>query len=144
MLTAKQEKFVQNIIDGMSQADAYRNSYDTNRMTDKTIHEKASRLMADDKVRARLQELRDQMMKPSIMSAQERLEYLTRVINGTEPEKEVHLVNGEPVEIDVPPTIKTKLNAIDIMNKMQGEYVQKVEADVKSDFTINIELSDDE
>ena len=73
MLTAKQEQFVKNIIDGMSQADAYRNSYDTSRMADKTIHEKASRLMSDDKVRARLKELREQMMTPSIMTAQERL-----------------------------------------------------------------------
>lgn len=127
MLTAKQEQFVKNIIDGMSQAEAYRNSYETKRMTDKTVWEKASRLMADSKVRARLQELRDQMMKPSIMSAQERLEYLTRVINGTEPEKELHLVNGEEIEVDVPASIKTKLSAIDIMNKMQGEYVTKVE-----------------
>ena len=126
MLTPKQEKFVQNIIDGMTQADAYRSSYDTNRMTDKTIHEKASRLMADDKVRARLQELRAQMMKPSIMSAQERLEWLTNLVNNVEE------------------GTNEKLKAIDIMNKMQGEYVQKVEADVKSEYTINIELSDDE
>lgn len=127
MLTAKQEQFVKNIIDGMSQAEAYRNSYETKRMSDKTVYEKASRLMTEGKIRARLQELRDQMMKPSIMSAQERLEYLTRVINGTEPEKEVHLVNGEEIEVDVPASIKTKLSAIDIMNKMQGEYVTKVE-----------------
>lgn len=127
MLTAKQEKFVQNIIDGMSQADAYRNSYETKRMTDKTVHEKASRMMSDGKIRARVKELREQLMKPSIMSAQERLEYLTRVIQGTEPEKELHVVNGEEIEIDVPASIKTKLSAIDIMNKMQGEYVTKVE-----------------
>ena len=127
MLTAKQEQFVKNIIDGMSQAEAFRNSYETKRMSDKTVYEKASRLMADGKIRARLRELRDQMMKPSIMTAQERLEYLTRVINGTEPEKELHLVNGEEIEINVPASIKTKLSAIDIMNKMQGEYVTKVE-----------------
>jgi hypothetical protein len=30
------------------------------------------------------------------------------------------------------------------MNKMQGEYVQKVEADVKSEVTINVELVEDE
>jgi phage terminase small subunit len=125
MLTPKQEQFVKNIIDGMSQADAYRNSYDVSRMTDKSIHEKASRLMADGKVRSRLQELRDQMMKPSIMSAQERMEWLTNLINNDEE------------------GTNEKLKAIDIMNKMQGEYVQKVEADVKSEFTINIELSDE-
>jgi phage terminase small subunit len=113
VLTAKQEKFVQNIIDGMSQADAYRNSYDVSRMTDKSIHEKASRLMADVKVRSRLTELRDQMMKPSIMSAQERLEWLTNLINNEEE------------------GTNDKLKAIDIMNKMQGEYVTKIEGEVK-------------
>ena len=137
MLTPKQEQFVKNIIDGMSQADAYRNSYDTSRMSDKTVHEKASRLMADGKVKARLQELRDQMMKPSIMSAQERLEYLTRVIEGAEPEKYVQFVNGEKFEEDIPPSIKTRLNALDIMNRMTGEYVQKVEG------TINVSKLED-
>jgi phage terminase small subunit len=131
MLTPKQEKFVQGIIDGLSQADAYRSAYSTDKMTDKTVWEKASRLMADDKVKARVKEIRDQMMKPSIMSAQERLEYLTRVIKGEEPEKYIRFDKDEKIEDEMPVSIRTRLNAIDIMNKMQGEYVQKVEADVK-------------
>lgn len=125
MLTPKQEKFVQNIIDGMSQADAYRNSYDVSRMMDKSIHEKASKLMADVKVRSRLQELRDQMMKPSIMTAQERLEWLSEIIKSEDE------------------TTADKLKASDQMNKMQGEYTQKVEASVTNAVNINIELSDD-
>lgn len=125
MLTAKQEKFVQGIIEGMSQADAYRSAYSCKRMADKTVWENASRLMADSKVKARVQELRDELMKPTIMSSQQRLEWLTGVINSSEES------TGD------------KLKAADIMNKMQGEYVQKVEADVKSEYTINIELSDD-
>ena len=131
MLTPKQEKFVQGIIDGLSQADAYRSAYSTNNTSDKTIWENASRLMNNPKVTARIQEIRNEMMKPSIMSAQERLEYLTRVIKGEEPEKLVQFVQGERLEEDIPPSIRTRLNALDIMNKMQGEYVQKVEADVK-------------
>ena len=126
MLTAKQEAFVTNIIQGMSQADAYRSAYDAKKMSDKTIWENASRLMANDKVTARLTELRNELAKPSIMSAQERLEWLTQLIN-----------NAEEGTND-------KLKAIDIMNKMQGEYVQKVEADVKSEVIINIELEDDD
>lgn len=131
MLTPKQEKFVQNIIDGMSQAEAYRNSYDTKRMSDKTIYEKASRLMNEGKIRARLQELRDLMMKPSIMSAQERLEYLTRVIKGEELEETYDWDNGERVTCNTPATIKTRLQAIDLMNKMQGEYTTKIEGEIK-------------
>ena len=125
MLTPKQEQFVQNILEGMTQADAYRSAYNTKRMTDKTIWENASRLMADSKVTARLTELRNELAKPSIMSAQERLEWLTERI----------------ADDDV--DINAKLKAIDIMNKMQGEYVQKVEAAVTNAVSINIELVDD-
>lgn len=131
MLTAKQEQFVKNIIDGMSQADAYRNAYPNQRMSDKTIHESASRLMNNSKIIARLKELRDQLAKPTIMSAQERLEFLTEVINGTKGEKVIEMVDGEPTEIEVPASMKNRLSAIDIMNKMQGEYTTKIEGELK-------------
>ena len=124
MLTPKQEVFVQKIVEGMTQADAYRSAYSTKNMSDKTIHEAASRLMADSKISARVSELREQIDTRAIMTAQERLEWLTGIINGEED-------------------INAKLKAIDIMNKMQGEYVQKVEAEVKNAVNINIELSDD-
>jgi phage terminase small subunit len=126
MLTAKQEAFVQKIIEGYSQADAYRSAYNTKRMSDKTVWENASRLMADSKVTARVTELRNELAKPSIMSAQQRLEWLTQLIHSKEE------------------STSDKLKAADIMNKMQGEYVQKVEADVKKEFTINVELVDDD
>jgi phage terminase small subunit len=128
MLTAKQEAFVQNILQGMSQADAYRSAYSCKNMSDKTIHEAASRLMSDSKVSARVKELREQLAKETIMSAQERLEWLTRLVKA-----------GSEYSLAA-----EKIRAIDVMNKMTGEYVQKIEADVKNEVTINIELSDDE
>lgn len=130
MLTANQEKFVQGIIDGMSQADAYRSAYPNQKMSDKTIWEKASALMRKDKVVARLAELREQMMKPTIMSAQERLELLTRIAKGEEHEIIVRYVDGERMEFDVPASLKTRQNAIDLMNKMTGEYTTKIEGEL--------------
>lgn len=112
MLTAKQELFAQKIVEGMSQADAYRFAYPKNRMSDKTVWEAASRLMANSKVTARITELRNELAKPTIMSAQERLEWLTRLIENEEE------------------GTNEKLKAIDIMNKMQGEYVTKVQGDL--------------
>jgi phage terminase small subunit len=50
-LTPKQEKFAQGIASGMNQADAYRAAFDAANCSDKTIHEKASRLANDGKVR---------------------------------------------------------------------------------------------
>jgi phage terminase small subunit len=112
-------------------------------MADKTIHENACRLANNPKVKARIAELRAELAKPSIMTAQERLEYLTRVIKGEQGETEIRVVDGEPIEIEIPTSLKNKLNAIDLMNKMQGEYVQKVEAEVTNAVNINIELSED-
>lgn len=125
MLTDNQEEFVKRVAEGMSYADAYRAAYPKQRMSDKTIWEAASRLMKNDKVVARLKELRDLSAKDTIMSAQKRLEWLTEAI----ADKDI--------------AINDKLKAIDIMNKMQGEYTQKVQAEVTNAVNINIELSDD-
>lgn len=143
MLTPKREEFARKIVEGMTQADAYRSAYDCKRTSDKSIWEKASRLMADPEVRTRVQELRDKIALESVMTAQERLEYLTRVIKGEEKEKTVQIVDGEPVEVEMPSALRTKLTAVDLMNKMQGEYVQKVQAEIENAVNINIELSDD-
>lgn len=130
MLTEKQEKFVQGIISGKSHAEAYREAYPNQKATDKTIWENASRLAKNPKVIARVEELRDSIARHAIMSAQERLEYLTRIIKGEEMERIVNIVNGVPVESEIPSALKTKMNAIDIMNKMQGEYVTKIDGDL--------------
>jgi phage terminase small subunit len=143
MLTMKQEKFILNIAKGMSQRDAYKDAYNTKRMSDNAIDREASLLMKNPKLTQRLRELADAMAKPTIMTAQERLEYLTEVIKGTKGEQIIEVIDGVPKEITIPASIKNRLNAIDIMNKMQGEYTTKIEADVKNEVTINIELSDD-
>jgi len=59
-LTAKNEEFAAGIASGLSQAQAYRHAFPQSvRWKDKTVHEKASRLAADGKVKARIQELLD-------------------------------------------------------------------------------------
>ena len=132
MLTAKQEKFVRNLIQGMSQREAYKNSYDAENMSDKVIDNEASKLFNSHEISVRYKELQDKLDNATIMTAQERLEYLTGIIMDIQKEQ------GE-----VPADLNTKIRAIDIMNKMQGEYIQKIEADVNSEVNITIELSDD-
>lgn len=124
MLTAKQENFCLNIAKGMTQSDAYRNAYDADNMTDKQIWEEASKVASNPKVSKRINELREKAESKAIMSAIERKEWLTSVI------KEDNLVSD-------------KMKAVDILNKMDGEYVTKVEADVNTDITINVGLSDE-
>ena len=130
MLTAKQEKFIQNIVKGMSQREAYRASYKAKSMSDNAVDREASLLMKTPKITQRYKELAEAIAKPTIMTAQERLEYLTGVIKGTQKEKIVQVVNGKAKEVEVPASIRNKLSAIDLMNKMQGEYVAKIEGNV--------------
>ena len=60
-LTAKQEAFAQAIADGMGQADAYRMAYDAEGMKDGTVYSKASIMMSEGKIRARVDELKAQV-----------------------------------------------------------------------------------
>lgn len=130
MLTTKQEKFVQNIVKGMTQRDAYRDAYNCDKMSENAIDREASLLLKNPKIAQRHKELGEKTEKTTIMSAQERLEYLTRVIKGIETEQKVEWDDGKAVTCEEPASIKTRLSAIDLMNKMTGEYVQKIEGTV--------------
>lgn len=57
MLTPKQEKFVRNLVSGMSQYDAYRNSYNAENMKRSTIDRRATELAAKSTIKARYNEL---------------------------------------------------------------------------------------
>ena len=67
-LTAKQEAFAQAIADGMGQADAYRMAYDAEGMKDNTVYPKASRMMNEGKIRARIDELKAQVAEKQLWS----------------------------------------------------------------------------
>ena len=56
-LTTKQENFVQGLVAGLSQRDAYKQAYKTDRMKDSTINVKASELVKDGKITVRYREL---------------------------------------------------------------------------------------
>lgn len=139
-LTPKQEKFIQNIVKGMSQREAYKNSYDAKNMADKTIDEKACRLFNNDKIKARYEELIKRLEDKTIMSAQERMAWLTKVVNCDIKVKSE--TDSEVKEYD--PFISDRLKAIDLLNKMDGQYITKIEAEVDSNVTINIDLTDEE
>ncbi len=65
-LTQKQENFCAAYIETGNASEAYRKAYNSVSMSEKTVWEKASRLLKEGKVRARLEELRT----PATESAQ--------------------------------------------------------------------------
>lgn len=81
-LTAKQAGFIRAVMgkdangkpNTLSQA--YRDNYDCSNMTDKTVHEKASKLAAQDKIAARLRALEQQKDQTALRTAHSRLEFI--------------------------------------------------------------------
>ena len=69
-LTIKEEIFVQRRIEGYSQTEAYRFAYNCENMKDKTVTEKASKLMAKDNVRARYEELLKEIKEKSFYTVE--------------------------------------------------------------------------
>lgn len=137
-LTVKQEKFVQGLINGLSQRQAYKNAFDTSNMKDETIDNKAYLLLKKGEVRARYDELIKKSEDEAIMSAKERMKWLSDVVRGNIK----HISyggNGEEFENEA--YISDKLKAIDTLNKMSGEYITKVDANVNSE--IKVTLIDD-
>ena len=143
MLTQKQEKFVQNLIKGMSQRDAYKNSYDAANMADDTIDNKACNLFKQAKIRARYEELigilNEKNTEKAIMSAQERMEWLTRIVTGEEKET----IMLDDIEVSKSADLTTRMKALDILNKMSGEYIEKLKIGNENEdkpFEVNINV----
>ena len=78
-LTTKQEIFIQRLLEGNTQAEAYRFAYNCENMKDKTIIEKASKLMAQSNIRARYEELLEEHKQKALWNrskAEEKLMWL--------------------------------------------------------------------
>jgi phage terminase small subunit len=123
---AKHEKFIQNIVKGMTQRQAYKDAFKVN-YSDEAIDSKASTLFNSDKVQERYEELIKKLEDASIMSAKERMIWLTDVVKG----KVTHTSydnNGNAYDNEA--YISDKLKAIDTLNKMSGEYTTKLEGNI--------------
>lgn len=123
-LTPKQEKFIQNVISGMSQRQAYKESYDAENMSDETIDKEACLLFNSPKIAERYKELLEELKNKAIMTAQERMIWLTEVIKDIQRE-EIYVRNsdGEEVLMGIKNAdLNTKIKALDTLNKMDGQY----------------------
>lgn len=97
MLTPKREKFCREIVKGSNQSDSYRKSFNAKKMKDKTIHERASWLMAQDKIKTRIQELMGPVVAQVQMSREEWLLEMEKMMRGDV--RKMFDEFGNPVEI---------------------------------------------
>lgn len=122
---ARHERFVQNIVKGMTQRQAYKEAFGVD-YDDDAIDCNASKLFNTTKVKQRYEELLEQLQNESIMSAKERMIWLTNVINGKEKDTTYLSVNGETTPIEKTADLNIKIKAIDTLNKMDNTYQQNI------------------
>lgn len=72
MLTPKREKFVQNLIAGMSQREAYRGAFPSSvKWKDSTVDSKASELFGNDEILERYRELQKEFADRALYTREE-------------------------------------------------------------------------
>ncbi|MFK4936073.1 terminase [Lactococcus garvieae] len=115
---ARHEKFVQSLIAGMSQRVSYREAFPkAKRWKNNTVDSRASELLKVSEVLGRYKELQEEAQDAAIMSRKDRMIKLSEIAQNDE----------EP---------SSQIKAIDTLNKMDGDYISKVElsgsVDIKS------------
>lgn len=122
-LTAKQEKFVQGLISGLSQRKAYRAAFPNSvKWKDETVDAKACNLIKVDKIKARYNELKEKAENLAIMTRVQRMITLSEIAQ-----------NGKKDD--------SRIKAIDTLNKMDGIYTNKIELSKPVDETVK-EMTD--
>ena len=112
-LTPKQRKFAENVVNGMSIADSYRNSYDAENMKPASVQRRAAELMVDGRVRACMEALAAEKRRLSEVSTVSDRDNLIRLLRAWS--------NGEA------PATQTQLRAAELLGKACGLYRDVVE-----------------
>lgn len=78
-LTAKQEAFCLAYIEMNNASEAYRKAYNSSKMKPESVNESASRLLADVKITARLEQLREPVRERAQITLESHLERLNHL-----------------------------------------------------------------
>lgn len=118
-LTAKQEAFAQAVAGGMTQADAYRASYDFEGCTDKSVIELASQLMRDINVSSRVKSLKEAIAIEAIWTRLDSVRTLADIATDTEARA------------------NEKVSAIKELNSMHG-FNAPTKHEIAGTFNVNV------
>lgn len=122
-LTSRQIKFCEEYVkNGLNGTQAYMKAY-KNCKKEETATASASRMLRNVKVLSYIEELQEELKDEVIMSAKERMKWLSGVVKDINRETVfIKDENGNQKIGEQNADLNTKMKAIDIMNKMSGEY----------------------
>ncbi|QEL19330.1 terminase small subunit [Limnoglobus roseus] len=140
-LTPKQEKFAQKYIELGNAAEAYRQSYDAKKMTDKTTWEAASRLLADSKVAARVNELKELHLKAHVVTVNRVLEEYARLAFADVRKAFDPKGNLKPIH-EIPDDIAAAIAGIDIVENQCGASISAEGIRAVESYTKKLKFAD--
>lgn len=135
-LNPKQEKFCLEYSKRGNATEAYRTAYGV--VNESTAAANSSKLLRNAKIQSRLKELADELSSEKIMDAREVQERLTAIARG-EVTEEIFL-NGERTQRQA--TIRDKLKSIELLCRVQGLFIQRVDANINAAIPIVISGGD--
>ncbi len=106
------EAYAVSRAEGLSQRQAYRKAYPDSKCSDTTADRKACDLEKEGKIRARYEEIRGKVEDDAVLTRKEKRELLANMARNTE----------------LP--VSDRQRAIDLDNKMEDEYVTRVEGSI--------------
>ncbi len=128
MLTSNREVFVQGLIAGKSQREAYRAAYPNCKAADNVVDVKASKLFGVAEVRLRYDELMGKVLKPgedaAIATKREVLAELTAIGLGT---KEFPACDTFGNTYMIKPSITARIKALELLGKNMGCFADKLD-----------------
>jgi len=127
-LTAKQDKFARLVAEGKTQADAYREAYNASKMKAETIQNSAYKLMQNDEITTRINELKKEFTKKLDIASQITVE---RMLATSQKILKLALEQGD---------FTNSLKALDFQTKIKGLYAP-TKTDTKLSAGDDVEIS---
>lgn len=135
-LTTKQEIFVQQLVAGQSQRQAYRQAYNAEKMTDKTVDEKASKLFKDGKVRARYRALLKQFSNMALWSREQAFneyEWLKNKAKVSIEKEGVRQANSNAFLASLEGMNNMSFNDLELVDKKLKLEIEKLQSQIEGD-----------
>jgi hypothetical protein len=128
-LTIKQEKYAQGLFAGLTQREAYKQAYNCENMTDKSIDEVACVLAADLKVISRIEELTEQLRIKNTLTVEWVLGNLKEVTERCLQQEPVMIRKGNEMVESGKYTFQANgaNKSLELIGKHLGMFTDKVE-----------------
>lgn len=135
-LTTKQELFVQNLVAGQSQRQAYRSAYNAKKMTDKTVDETANKLLKNPKVTARYRELLKQFSNMALWSREQAFneyEWLKNKAKVSIEKEGVRQANSNAFLASLEGMNNMSFNDLELADKKLKLEIEKLQSQIEGD-----------